>query len=69
MGSPANAIWPHLPSDQQQPKRAEGSSLSGAMWPSLTPEAKKRAEDRARDLRTTAQGLREARMKIERKPK
>lgn len=64
MASDAKTIWPHLPSDQPQPKRAQSSSLSAAMYPTLTPQAKELDKARARDRERLLRNLRETRMKI-----
>jgi hypothetical protein len=71
--TPAQALYPHLPS-AERPERAQGGPrLSDAMWPALSREAKARDEDKARwealekarskriaeDLRALAASLRE----------
>jgi hypothetical protein len=62
--SAAGQIWPHLPSDEPPKQQQRASSLSAAMYPSLTPQAKAQNELREQRRQNLLQGLREARMKI-----
>jgi hypothetical protein len=63
----ANSIWPHLPSSERQPKQAQASSLSAALYPSLTPQAKELDKARARDRERLLRDLRELNARLGRR--
>jgi hypothetical protein len=64
MANAAGQIWPHLKSDGP-PKQQRAQSLSAAMYPSLTPQAKARDDWRERDRQSLLKGLRELNARID----
>jgi hypothetical protein len=59
MTNTARTIWPHLRSDERSEQQQRPQTLSAAMYPGLSPEAKAWDEFRERDRAQLLQGLRD----------
>jgi hypothetical protein len=65
MPNSASQIWPHLQSGERREQQQREQSLSAALYPSLTPQAKARQAAHSADRASLLRHLRELNARVD----